>query len=211
MSENENTKFLLLMGGSGCGKTTLAKKLEEFDPSTFYRSVEYSSRKIRDGEVDGVDYQFITKDELLFLYNTGELFESVRYQFPDMYGCNWDEIKEGMINVVIVSLEGFITAAESIKEHYPDSTAVLVNIINDCELDIAREGRDPLQEERINRAVILNLPMDTWHTHQGLEGKFTSIYYSENMWYHELPLSKLKTFRNDKNMCLEYFNGLFKD
>ena len=206
---NNNTKFLLLMGGSGCGKTTLAKKLQEFDSEVFYRSIEYGTRGIRNDEIDGYDYYFITNDELLKLKDNDELFESVIYQFPDMYGCNHSEIKDGYVNVVIVSIEGFLTAAKSIKDKYPDSAVILVNILNDCELDIKREGRDPLAEERVNRAVLLNQPNNFIEKDGCFKGKFKNSEWSSNMTYHEMKLSELKKIRNSKQLCLGYFYGLF--
>lgn len=194
--------FLFLMGGSGCGKTTLGMKLEEFDPSKYYRSIEYSTRPIRDGEVNGFDYHFISEDEISELYEHGNLFESVLYQFPNKYGCDFSEIKENKTNIVVVSIEGFLTSLNTLKKFYPNSKAVLVNIINDCELDIKRDNRDPYQEERVNKAVIYSILDNLDEYHNGT--------FSKNVRYCEMKLSFLKTIRNDKEKCLEYFNGLFR-
>lgn len=206
MDSKDNTKFLFLMGGSGCGKTTLGIKLEEFDNSKYYRSVEYSTRPIRDGEINGFDYHFVSETDLHHLYNTNQLFEHVLYQFPNKYGCDVSEIKDDKINIVVVSIEGFLTAANSVKKLYPNSKAVLVNIINDCELDVKRDNRDPYQEERINKAVIYsianNLKLEPDNCYRG--------QFLENISYNEIKLSFLKTIRNDKERCLEYFNGLFR-
>lgn len=206
-----NTKFLLLMGGSGCGKTTLAMKLESFDPNVYHRPIEYGTREIRDGEVNGFDYFFITKDELYELEANGELIEVVEYQFKDSYGCNINQIKDGKINIVVVSIEGFITIAERLKKFYPESDVILVNIINDCELDIERAGRDPLQEERFNRSVLLHMldNVSVNPTTYSITGVFNNPKWKENIRYHELYLSTLKKIRNSKKDCLEYFYGLF--
>lgn len=198
------------MGGSGCGKTTLAMKLEEFDFNTYHRPVEYGTREIRNGEVDGFDYFFITKEELAELEANGELIEVVEYQFKDSYGCNINQIKDGKTNVVVVSIEGFITIAERLKKFYPDSDVTLVNIINNCELDVARAGRDPLQEERFNRSVLLhmldNIMVDS-ATHS-ITGIFNNPKWKENIRYQELYLSDLKKIRNSKEECLEYFSRI---
>lgn len=210
MMTPSKVRFLFLMGGSGCGKTTLAKKLEQFAPEKFYRNIEYGTREKRPGEIDGFDYMFIDDDELLRLNSSNELFESVVYQFPDMYGCNNSEIKEDRINVTIVCMEGFLSAARKLKRKYPEAECILVNILNDCELDIQREGRDPLQEERFNKAVIMNMPGHFSENGDGtITGKFSNIYWVNDIRYHEMNLSKLKTIRNSPRECVEYFYELF--
>lgn len=210
VNKDPKYKFLFLMGGSGCGKTTLAIKLEEYDPVKFYRSIEYSTRQIRSNEKNGFDYYFISVDEINKLSEKEELFEKVFYQFPDKYGCNFSEIKDDKINVVIVSIEGFLSAAKILKNLYPSSESVLVNIINDCPLDIQREGRDPLQEERVNKSVIYNLNDNLIHDGKTVSGYLNNPIWHENIYYTELPLSHLKEVRNNKELTLEYFNGLFK-
>ena len=101
--------------------------------------------------------------------------------------------------------------AKRLKKFYPESNVVLVNIINDCELDIKRTGRDPLQEERFNRSVLLhmldNISMDI--NTCCFTGVFNNPKWKENIKYHELCLSDLKKIRNSKKDCLEYFYGLF--
>ena len=53
--------ILILSGPSGCGKSTLLKKFyEHFDH--YYFSISTTTRKPREGEVDGVDYFFVSKE-----------------------------------------------------------------------------------------------------------------------------------------------------
>ena len=77
---------------------------------------------------------------------------------------------------------------------------ILVNIINDDKLDIEREGRDPLQEEHINLGVLKQfvVPNDENYLY----------IFNKHIRYVELPLSELKSFRNNKEECLSFFNSL---
>ncbi|MBP9616572.1 MAG: guanylate kinase [Aliarcobacter sp.] len=61
MEENKGA-ILILSGPSGCGKSTLLKEVYK-DISDYYFSISTTTRAPRVGEVNGVDYFFVTKEE----------------------------------------------------------------------------------------------------------------------------------------------------
>jgi len=182
--------ILCLMGGSGSGKTVLAKKLEEFDPKKYTRVVEITTRPMREGELDGVDYHFISDKE--YDKRLPDMVESVQRQFlPSRYGAIIDEKEFADTDkwyILVVSIEGFLSLIN--HKGLWSSEVVLVNILVDTDLDVQRENRSPLAEENLNKMVLENIS----------EAKFEADYR-----YVELPLSELKSFRNDKEACLSYF------
>ena len=153
---------------------------------------------MREGEVDGDDYRFISNDQFDRNYLT--FFETVEYQFrPNRYAGTAFDLDLDKNNVLVASIEGFLSAVKADIYDFND-IFILVNIINDDELDIQREGRDTRQEENYNLGVLRNF----------IDGKDTRYLYIFNKYirYVQLPLSELKTFRNDKTKLLEYFNNL---
>jgi len=58
----KNGVVLVLSGPSGAGKSSLIKKIED-DIGEYYFSISTTTRPIREGEVDGVHYHFVTKEE----------------------------------------------------------------------------------------------------------------------------------------------------
>ena len=68
--------ILAIYGPSASGKTTVGKLLSE---NGWEQIVPYTTRPKRDGEIDGVDYHYITQDEMLDLYNKGKLLEMKMY------------------------------------------------------------------------------------------------------------------------------------
>ena len=66
--------LLVLSSPSGAGKTTLARRLIEGDPS-LTMSVSVTTRPPRHGEVEGKDYRFIDRSEFERLRQAGELIE----------------------------------------------------------------------------------------------------------------------------------------
>ena len=59
---------------SGSGKTTLCKAIRKLRPDLVW-SVSCTTREPRDGEVDGEDYHFKTKEEFLSMIEKGEFAE----------------------------------------------------------------------------------------------------------------------------------------
>ena len=62
MIEEKKGAILILSGPSGCGKSTLLKEVYK-DISDYYFSISTTTRAPRVGEVNGVDYFFVTKEE----------------------------------------------------------------------------------------------------------------------------------------------------
>ena len=94
--DNEKGLLIVLSGPSGVGKGTVRKRIFE-DPSTSYKySISMTTRQMREGEVDGVDYFFKTRDAFealvkdtmdeghdVFLEIEVEGAKQVRKKFPD--------------------------------------------------------------------------------------------------------------------------------
>ena len=68
------SKRIIIVGPGGAGKDHLRKRLEK---KGFRHSVSCTSRPMRDGEIDGVDYHF--KDESFFLNNSSQFIEIEKF------------------------------------------------------------------------------------------------------------------------------------
>lgn len=126
------SKTVVLVGRMCSGKTTLAKALEE---KGFKRIITYTTRPMRDGEVDGVDYHFIGSDEFKRLYNTGFFAETTIYKDSSGYlrygSCKYDySIKND--TVIILNPQGVISLREA-------AFVVYLDIPSNLLLDRARD------------------------------------------------------------------------
>jgi guanylate kinase len=68
--------MVVISGPSGSGKSTICKKLLE-DPRVVF-SVSATTRKRREGEVDGKDYVFLTREEFKRKVEHGEFISTPR-------------------------------------------------------------------------------------------------------------------------------------
>src|SRR5262245_11570615 len=76
--------MFVLSSPSGAGKTTISRKLRESDPAIIM-SVSYTTRPMRPGERDHVDYHFVTPEAFDALHRQNELLEQASV-FGHRYG-----------------------------------------------------------------------------------------------------------------------------
>ena len=76
--------MVILSSPSGVGKTTLTKKIQQ-KYHNFKISVSHTTRPPRTNEVDGVDYNFVSKEKFQELINQKEFYEYAKI-FGNYYG-----------------------------------------------------------------------------------------------------------------------------
>lgn len=79
---------LVICGPSGSGKSTLLKKLRKELPDTFALCVSHTTRKPRPGETDGIEYHFVTIEEMQAAIERGEFLETATFS-GNMYGTRY--------------------------------------------------------------------------------------------------------------------------
>lgn len=86
--------MLVLSSPSGAGKTTLSRRLLEYDPNVEL-SISVTTRKRRPSEMEGRDYRFITRREFDNLVEKGELLEWAEV-FDNYYGTPKKPVLEAL-------------------------------------------------------------------------------------------------------------------
>ena len=102
---------IALIGEAGSGKDTLMRKLVEANPQ-LNEVVSYTTRPPREGEVDGVNYHFVTGEEFGELVVAGKMFEASCFN-DWFYGTGVDSLKEDKLNIGVFNPEGI----ESLMQH----------------------------------------------------------------------------------------------
>ena len=72
------SKTLVVYGPSGCGKTHLVRKLAGSHPSVFSLTVSHTTRKRREGEINGVDFHFVSRRTMLTQIAQGHFIENIQ-------------------------------------------------------------------------------------------------------------------------------------
>lgn len=116
--------LLVLSSPSGGGKTTIARSLLRERDDLGY-SVSATTRPRREGEQDGTDYHFLSRDEFLRRVDAGEFLEWATYA-GNLYGTLRSEIDRifarGRTAVLDLEIEG----ARQIRASFPNSLHVFV-------------------------------------------------------------------------------------
>jgi guanylate kinase len=86
--------ILIISGPSGCGKSTLLKEVYK-DIDDYYFSISTTTRAPRVGEVNGVDYFFVTKEEFEKDINNGDFLEYAKVH-DNYYGTSLKPIKKAL-------------------------------------------------------------------------------------------------------------------
>ena len=86
MTPNGENIMVILSSPSGVGKTTLTKKLQQ-KYQNINISVSHTTRSPRSNEVDGVDYNFVSKKKFEEMINQNEFYEYAKI-FENYYGTS---------------------------------------------------------------------------------------------------------------------------
>jgi len=117
----KNGSILVISGPSGSGKTSLARVVCEELGDKAYFSISSTTRPIREGEKDGVDYFFLSKDEFIKDIEEGYFLEWAEVH-GNFYGTSKRQIDAALKKGQIVFLDIDVQGYELVKKSYPDIT-----------------------------------------------------------------------------------------
>ena len=115
--------MLVLSGPAGCGKGTVRTHL--LDTGDYTLSVSATTRAPRPGEINGVDYYYITKDEFVSRIKAGEMLEYTEY-CGNYYGTPKKEAEAVLKSGKNLLLEIEVEGARNVKAKFPDAVLVLL-------------------------------------------------------------------------------------
>lgn len=148
--------LIVVSGFSGAGKGTLMKELLKKYPDDYALSISATSRKPREGEQEGVEYFFKTREEFEKMIEGEELVEYAQY-VGNYYGTPKAYVEEQLEAGKDVILEIEIQGALKIKEKFPQTVLMFVTPPSAEELKnrLVERGTEDMEtiERRLSRAV----------------------------------------------------------
>ena len=158
-------KLVVISGFSGAGKGTLMKALMKEYGDSYALSVSATTRNPRPGEMDGVDYFFVTKDKFEQMIAEDALIEYAQY-VGNYYGTPKEYVQQQLDLGKNVILEIEIQGALKIKEKFPDTVLMFVTAPNANELKNRLVGRGTETPEviaaRLSRACEESMGMEKY-------------------------------------------------
>lgn len=146
--------LLVISGPSGTGKGTVCKKLLS-NRSNIKYSVSATTRKPRDGEIDGVNYFYLSEKEFLDLLQNDALIEWDKY-CDNYYGTPKKYVEDALDQGIDVILEITVEGALEVKKKYPDCVLlfILPPSFDELRRRIVGRGTEEFDviEKRLNQA-----------------------------------------------------------
>lgn len=115
MTDSRRGRLIVLCGPAGVGKGTVLGRVREEHPQ-IWLSVSATTRKPRPGEVDGVNYFFMTEQEFLDKEAAGEFLETADVFGLAHYGTPVKPVVDHLERNIPVVLEIDVQGARSVKE-----------------------------------------------------------------------------------------------
>ncbi|WP_077622072.1 guanylate kinase [Sediminibacillus massiliensis] len=151
MIEEKGILFVL-SGPSGVGKGTVRKALFELDTELQY-SISMTTRDIRHGETEGVDYFYKTKQEFENLIADEKLLEYAQY-VGNYYGTPRDYVEETLEKGKDVFLEIEVQGALQVKKNFPQGVFIFLIPPSLEELKNRIVGRGTETEELVKNRLL---------------------------------------------------------
>ncbi|MBD8035485.1 guanylate kinase [Solibacillus sp. A46] len=144
--------LIVLSGPSGVGKGTVRKELFSQPDTNYEYSISMTTRNPREGEVDGVDYFFRTREEFEALIEQGGLLEHAEF-VGNYYGTPLAYVQETLEAGRDVFLEIEVQGAAQIREKAPDALFIFLAPPSITELEQRLVGRGTETEDVIARRI----------------------------------------------------------
>lgn len=142
-----------IIGPAGSGKTTIAQKLLSEFSGDVSRSISTTSRTPRPGEVNGVNYHFVTREEFQRKASAGEFFE-----WEETHGNLYGTLKKNLDDAVTTAkdllLDIDIRGALNFKKSYGNNTVIIFLVPPSAdELKKRMQGRASMPPEEMTKRL----------------------------------------------------------
>ena len=131
-------KLILLIGCMASGKDTILKEM--INEGYAEPVISHTSRPMRKGEKDGIEYHFVSTEEMLKMKENNEFIEFKSYKAANnekwYYGVNKNSLEKGLSKNYILIVD--ITGMRQIKEYFKDDKNMEITTIF---LDVDKETR----------------------------------------------------------------------
>lgn len=152
MKLNDRGLLIVISGPSGVGKGTVRKALFNKKGHNFEYSVSMTTRKAREGEVDGKDYYFVSKEEFKQRVEDGKFLEWAEF-VGNCYGTPLDKVQAKLDEGREVVLEIEVNGALQVRKKMPDAVFIFIVPPTRADLYNRLKSRGTESEEIIKERI----------------------------------------------------------
>jgi len=150
MSSNKGTLYII-SAPSGAGKTSLVKALTNM-AQDIKVSVSHTTRKMREGETDGVDYHFVDQQAFQAMVSDAAFLEHAKV-FDNYYGTSQSHVEQQLQLGQDVILEIDWQGAQQVRKEFSDALSIFILPPSLAALKERLQTRGQDDDEIINRRM----------------------------------------------------------
>jgi len=169
----EEGLLLVISGPSGAGKGTICKEIMSKHPHISY-SVSATTREPRKGEVDGVNYHFLSKERFEEMLQRGDFLEWAKV-YDNYYGTPKEKVMKYLKEGEDIVLEIDIQGALQIKQDFPDGIFIF----------IVPPSLEELKERIVNRGTdseeVIKKRLSSVHEELGYVDKYDYVILNDDV------------------------------
>lgn len=148
-------RLFIISGPSGSGKDTVLNELFSAHPEIKF-SISSVTRPMREGEVEGGKYNFVSKEKFISMIENDELLEHNEF-VGNFYGTPKKPVEDAVNSGFDIIVEIDVNGAEQIRKKIPEAISIFIMPPSLCELKRRLSGRGTetaeLVEKRLNSAL----------------------------------------------------------
>lgn len=151
--QNFNTpkKLFVISGSSGVGKNTVINRVLENNPDLAF-SISYTTREKREGEVEGVNYFYVSRDEFKNSVKEDEFLEWAEFS-GNFYGTKRAFVQKCLSKGRDLILEIDTQGALQVKEKMPEAVLIFIAPPSYEDLESRLRSRNTESEESIAKRL----------------------------------------------------------
>lgn len=150
MNNDKNGLIVVISGPSGVGKGTLIRELRSRRPFGF--SVSHTTRYMRPGEQNGVDYHFVTREQFMELVEGGKMLEHAEYN-GNCYGTSFAAVMDTVEQGTDILLDIEVVGGSNVKKRIPEAVEIFLLPPSMEELEHRLRGRGTEEESAIQKRL----------------------------------------------------------
>ena len=143
--------LIVLSGPSGVGKDTVLQRMKELQ-LPFHFVVTATSRPKRKGEIDGVDYFFVSADDFVAMIERDELLEHALV-YDEHKGIPRQQVRDAFASGQDVIMRIDVQGAETICQLYPEALLIFLSTQNEGELIARLKARRTESEKKLQLRI----------------------------------------------------------
>ena len=143
--------LIVLSGPSGVGKDTVLQRMKELQ-LPFHFVITATSRPKRKGEIEGVDYFFVSADEFVAMIERDELLEHALV-YGEHKGIPRQQVRDAFASGQDVIMRIDVQGAETICQLYPEALLIFLSTQNEGELIARLKARRTESEKKLQLRI----------------------------------------------------------